>query len=51
MLIPDEVMQRMGFDPQHGHTYRDLLGGGETQPDLTLTLAPLSALVLEIKPQ
>jgi glycosidase len=51
LLIPSEVMTRMGLDPQHVHTYRDLLNGGEAQPGLNLTLAPLSAQVLEIKPK
>ncbi|RZK38244.1 MAG: alpha-amylase [Hymenobacter sp.] len=51
LLIPSEVMTRMGLDPQHVHTYRDLLGGGAAQPGLSLTLAPLSAQVLEIRPQ
>ncbi|RZK24482.1 MAG: alpha-amylase [Hymenobacter sp.] len=49
LLIPDEVMQRMGFDPQRQPTYRDLLNGGEAKTDLKLTLAPLAAMVLEIK--
>ncbi|MVN76615.1 alpha-amylase [Hymenobacter sp. HMF4947] len=51
LLIPAEVMQRMGLNPQRTHTYRDLLNGGEAKPNLTLSLPPLSALVLEIKPQ
>ena len=51
LLIPSEVLKRMGLDPQHVHTYRDLLNGGEAQPGLNLTLAPLSAQVLEIKPK
>ena len=48
LLLPDEVQQRMGLDPQRPHTYRDLLNGGEAKPSLNLTLAPLAALVLEI---
>ncbi|RZK14978.1 MAG: alpha-amylase, partial [Hymenobacter sp.] len=51
LLIPDEVMTRMGLNPQHVHTYHDLLSGGTAQPSLSLTLAPLSAQVLEIKPK
>lgn len=51
LLIPSEVMTRMGLDPQRQHTYRDLLNGGEAKPGLNVTLEPLSALVLEIKPQ
>ena len=51
LLIPSEVMTRMGLDPQHQHTYRDLLNGGEAKPGLNVTLEPLSAPVLEIKPQ
>lgn len=51
LLVPAEVMQRMGLNPQRTHTYRDLLNGGEAKPGLTLSLPPLSALVLEIKPQ
>ena len=51
LLIPSEVMQRIGLDPQRVYTYRDLLGGGEARPGLNLTLEPLAALVLEIKPR
>ncbi|WP_223648451.1 alpha-amylase family glycosyl hydrolase [Hymenobacter psoromatis] len=51
LLIPSEVMQRVGLDPQRVYTYRDLLGGGEARPGLNLTLEPLAALVLEIKPR
>ncbi len=51
LLIPSEVLQRMGLDPQRVYTYRDLLNGGEARPGLNLTLEPLAALVLEIKPR
>ena len=51
LLIPSEVLQRMGLDPQRVYTYRDLLNGGEAKPGLNLTLEPLAALVLEIKPR
>ena len=51
LLIPSEVLQRMGLDPQRVYTYRDLLNGGEAKPGLSLTLEPLAALVLEIKPR
>jgi glycosidase len=51
LLIPSDVMKRIGLDPNYQHTYRDLLNGGEAKPNLTLTLAPLSASVLEIKRQ
>jgi hypothetical protein len=39
----------MGLDPKQPHSYRDLLNGGEPRNDLKLTLAPLAAMVLEIK--
>jgi glycosidase len=48
LLIPAAVLQRMGLDPQHVYTYRDLLNGGAAKPGLNLTLEPLSALVLEL---
>jgi glycosidase len=51
LLIPDNVLQRMGLPTQHTYTYRDLLNGGAPKPALNLTLEPLSALVLELKPQ
>jgi hypothetical protein len=38
----------MGLDPKQTHSYRDLLNGGEAKPNLSLTLAPLAAMVLEI---
>ena len=50
LLIPSAVLERMGLDPQHTYTYRDLLNGGEPKTSLHLTLEPLSALVLELKP-
>jgi glycosidase len=49
LLLPDAVQQRMGLDPQRPRTYHDLLNGGEARADLKLTLAPLAAMVLEIK--
>ncbi|GAB3637602.1 alpha-amylase family protein [Hymenobacter arcticus] len=48
LLIPAAVLQRMGLDPQHVYTYRDLLNGGAPKPGLNLTLEPLSAMVLEL---
>jgi glycosidase len=52
LLIPDAVLQRMGLPTQRTYTYRDLLNGGEPLASLNkLTLEPLSAMVLEIKPQ
>jgi hypothetical protein len=39
----------MGLDPKQPHSYRDLLNGGEAKTDLKLTLAPLAAMILEIK--
>ncbi len=51
LLIPSEVLQRMGLDPQRLYTYQDLLNGGAPQPSLSLTLEPLAALVLELKPR
>lgn len=49
LLIPSEVLQRMGLDPQRLYTYQDLLNGGDPKPGLSLTLEPLAAMVLEIK--
>jgi glycosidase len=51
LLIPSEVMKLMGLDPLYVHTYRDLLNGGEAKSALNVTLEPLSAMVLEIKPK
>jgi glycosidase len=49
LLLPDAVQKLMGLDPKQTHSYRDLLNGGEARPSLSLTLAPLAAMVLEIK--
>jgi glycosidase len=51
LLIPDNVLQRMSLPTQRAYTYRDLLNGGDAKPALNVTLEPLSAMVLEIKPQ
>ncbi len=51
LLIPSEVLQRMGLDPQRLYTYQDLLNGGDPKPSLNLTLEPLAAMVLELKPR
>ena len=51
LIIPPAAMQAMGLDPQHLYTYRDLLSGGEPQLGTKVTLPPLGALVLEIKPK
>ena len=51
LLIPAEVLQRLGLDPQRTYTYRDLLNGGEPRTSLSLQLEPLAALVLELKPR
>ena len=51
LLIPGAVLQRMGLDPQRLYTYHDLLNGGPARPGLNLTLEPLAAMVLEIKPR
>jgi len=49
LLLPDTAQKLMGLDPKQPHSYRDLLNGGEPKADLKLTLAPLAAMVLEIK--
>jgi len=49
LLLPDAAQKLMGLDPKQTHSYRDLLNGGEPKADLKLTLAPLAAMVLEIK--
>lgn len=49
LLLPDAAQKLMGLDPKQTHSYRDLLNGGEAKTDLKLTLAPLAAMVLEIK--
>jgi glycosidase len=49
LLLPDAVQKLIGLDPKQTHSYRDLLNGGEAKPNLSLTLAPLAAMVLEIK--
>ncbi|QKG54774.1 alpha-amylase [Hymenobacter sp. BRD67] len=51
VLIPDNVLQAIGLDPQRTYAYQDLLNGGEARNSLNLTLEPLSATVLEIKPR
>ncbi|MDJ0363811.1 alpha-amylase family glycosyl hydrolase [Hymenobacter sp. H14-R3] len=51
LLIPAAVLQRMGLDPQHVYTYKDLLNGGAPKAALNLTLEPLSAMVLELSPR
>ncbi|MGI4763252.1 MAG: alpha-amylase family glycosyl hydrolase [Janthinobacterium lividum] len=51
LLLPAAVLQRLGLPANHTLVYRDLLNGGEPRTSLNLTLEPLSALVLEIKPQ
>jgi glycosidase len=51
LLIPSEVLTLMGLTSQHTYTFRDLLNGGEAKPGLSVTLPPLSAQVLEIKPK
>ncbi len=51
LLIPDNVLKRVGLPTQRTFTYRDLLNGGDARPALNLTLEPLSAMVFEIKPQ
>ena len=48
LLLPDTAQKLMGLDPKQTHSYRDLLNGGEAKPNLSLTLAPLAAMVLEI---
>jgi len=52
LTIPAAAWQAMGLDPNRAYTLRDLLNGGAAQPgDRSVTLPPLGALVLEIKPQ
>ena len=47
--IPAEAWHQMGLDPRTAPIYRDLLNGGPAQSTLALQLAPLSAMVLELK--
>ena len=50
LTIPPAAWQAMGLDPQRAYTLRDLLNNGQPQPSTSaVTLAPLGALVLEIK--
>lgn len=49
--LSPEAWQRLGLDPSRKYTYHDLLNGGTAPANLHLKLEPLSALVLEIKPQ
>ncbi|MGI4870170.1 MAG: alpha-amylase family glycosyl hydrolase [Janthinobacterium lividum] len=49
LTIPAEAWQQMGLDARTALVYRDLLNGSPAQPTLALKLAPLSALVLELK--
>ena len=51
ILLPDAVMTTIGLDPHRSYTFRDLLGPDQPQLGAALTLPPLGALVLEIKPQ
>jgi glycosidase len=51
ILIPNAVMQTVGLDIHKTYTFQDLLSHGQPQAGSALTLPPLSALVLEIKPQ
>jgi len=48
LLLPDDVMRRIGLSTGRTFSARDLLNGGEAKPGLSLSLAPLSALVLEL---
>jgi glycosidase len=49
--IPNEAKQAAGIDPNRFSTYTDLLNNAPPTESLTLTLAPLSAYVFEIKPK
>ncbi|WP_082455540.1 alpha-amylase family glycosyl hydrolase [Hymenobacter sp. AT01-02] len=48
LVIPREVQQRMGLNPEHAHTYTDLLNQAPAVESLRLTLAPQSAYIFEI---
>jgi glycosidase len=49
IAIPPAALTAMGLNPQRRYTYTDLLNGTPATDNLTLTLAPLSAYVFEIK--
>jgi glycosidase len=49
ITISAEAMAAAGLTPQKFYTYTDLLTDGEPRQGLSLTLAPLSAYVFEIK--
>jgi len=49
--ISNEAKQATGLDPNRFHIYTDLLNNAPATESLTLTLAPLSAYVFEIKPK
>lgn len=51
IIIPPAAMTAMGLNPQQRYTFTDLLNETPPTDNLTLTLAPLSAYVLEIKPK
>ena len=51
LTIPAEAMAAMGLPTNKVYSYTDLLGSGEPQNGLNLTLAPLSAHIFEIKPR
>ena len=51
LIIPDEAYRAMGLDTQHVYQFQDILNGGEPKLSLGLSLPPLSATVLEIKPR
>jgi len=51
LVISDEAWRHLGLSPQRAYTYQDLLNGGAPKTSLDLTLEPLAALVLELKPQ
>jgi glycosidase len=51
ITIPAEAMKAMGLSTSKFYTYTDLLDTDEPRNGLSLTLAPLSAYIFEIKPR
>jgi len=51
ITIPAEAMKAMGLSSTKLYTYTDLLDTDEPRNGLSLTLAPLSAYIFEIKPR
>ncbi len=51
LLIPAEVLTRMGLDGKKVYRYTDLLNPDDTRNALNLTLAPLAAHIYELQPR